>query len=77
VSITDAAARLDIALSAWRSDPEPRHEPAHLDAALRATGELQRALILCRLSCDKPKPKEGGVPMAKSKKGKKPVKKPC
>jgi hypothetical protein len=74
MSITDAAARLDIALSAWRSDPEPRNEPAHLDAALRATGELQRALILCRLSCDQPKSVRGAYIAPKNVKKKRGIK---
>lgn len=51
-TIANAAARVDLALSAWRSDPKPRNAPHHIEAALRATGDLQRALILCRLSYD-------------------------
>jgi hypothetical protein len=44
MSIIESASRLDIAIDAWRTDP--RHAKQHLEAALAATGELQRALIL-------------------------------
>jgi hypothetical protein len=46
-AITDASARLDLALTLCRQDP--RSESEHLTAALRATGDLQRALILEQL----------------------------
>ena len=70
MNINEAHACLDAALSTWRTDPKPSNAPHHIDAALRATGDLQRALILCRLSYDNPIQK-GGAIMAK----KKPVKK--
>jgi hypothetical protein len=57
MSITDAHMRLDAALAAWREDPRPRHAPHHIDAALTATGDLQRALILCRLNYDNRQPR--------------------
>jgi hypothetical protein len=59
MTIADAAALLDNALSAWRTDPKPSNAPHHIDAALRATGDLQRALILCRLSYDNPEQSNG------------------
>lgn len=48
--ITEAFDRTGNALSAWREDPS--HAPQHLEAALRATGDLQRALILEQINTD-------------------------
>jgi len=72
VNINEAHACLDAALSTWRTDPKPSNAPKHIEAALWATGELQRALILCRLRYDNPQPRKNAT-MAK----KKPVKKPA
>lgn len=47
MSVNEASALLDNALTAWRSDPA--HAREHLDAALKHAGELQRALILERM----------------------------
>ena len=77
MTIADAAARVDLALSAWRTDPQPRNAPHHLEAAMRATGDLQRALILCRLSYDNPQPRKEDTMAKKSKPAAKPPKKPC
>lgn len=60
--ITESSARLDIALSAWRQDPGRADH--HLDAALAATGDLQRALIAERMRMDEPTRKQKKTPDA-------------
>jgi len=47
-----ALSRVDIAVACAKNDPTHRRE--HLEAALSATGELQRALWLERLKLDQP-----------------------
>jgi hypothetical protein len=47
-----ALSRVDIAVACASKDAEHRRE--HLEAALSATGELQRALWLERLKLDPP-----------------------
>jgi hypothetical protein len=42
--------RVVIAVTAAQRDPQ--RQGHHIDAALTATGDLQRALILCRLDYD-------------------------
>jgi len=49
----ESLTRVDVALSCARKDTQHRVE--HLEAAIRATGDLQRALILEQMILD-PKP---------------------
>lgn len=49
----ESLTRVDVALSCARKDAKHRME--HLEAAIRATGDLQRALILEQMILD-PKP---------------------
>jgi hypothetical protein len=49
--ITDALVRLDRALTLRQQDP--KREAAHLTAALTATGDLQRAMILRQLEIER------------------------
>jgi hypothetical protein len=53
VSVTEALTRVDNAHAAAARDPRRAYD--HLNAALSATGDLQRALILEQLAL-KPKP---------------------
>lgn len=50
MSIIEASALLDIAISAWRESKTDQIQ--HLEAALTAAGNLQRALLVERLSWD-------------------------
>lgn len=52
IDILAALARVELAVSCAKSYRADRRE--HLAAALSATGDLQRALILARLAMDRP-----------------------
>jgi hypothetical protein len=53
VTPNDAMEHMDRVVSAvTAAQRDPRRQAHHLDAALAATGDLQRALILCRLDYD-------------------------
>ena len=51
--ITDSWTAVDAALAAWATEPNLRKAALHINRALRATGDLQRALILEQLKNEK------------------------
>jgi len=53
VTPDDAMEHMDrVVIAVTAAQRDPRRQAHHLDAALTATGDLQRALILCRLDYD-------------------------
>jgi hypothetical protein len=55
----ESLTRVDVALSCARKDA--KHRAEHLEAAIRATGDLQRALILEQMILDPPHHQKTGV----------------